>query len=125
MLNLWRRVGGASLELLEGKVLPGVDALSDAEAGEASSSGASVEDVELVEEGEFGTTEWKRVVEEASVELKEEGGSMMAKMKIDDVDVKGKRVFIRVDFNVPQDKKDPSIITNTARIDGALPTIKP
>jgi len=33
-------------------------------------------------------------------------------------------VLIRVDFNVPQDKKDPSIITNTARIDGAMPTIK-
>jgi len=48
----------------------------------------------------------------------------LAKMKISDVDVKGKRVFIRVDFNVPQDKKDPSIITNTQRIDGALPTIK-
>merc|ERR1712176_269981 len=28
------------------------------------------------------------------------------------------------DFNVPQDKKDPTIITNTQRIDGALPTIK-
>jgi phosphoglycerate kinase len=31
---------------------------------------------------------------------------------------------MRVDFNVPQDKKDPTIITNTQRIDGALPTIK-
>merc|ERR1712060_826615 len=30
----------------------------------------------------------------------------------------------RVDFNVPQDKADPTIITNTQRIDGALPTIK-
>jgi len=29
-----------------------------------------------------------------------------------------------VDFNVPQDKKDPTIITNTQRIDGAIPTIK-
>jgi len=29
----------------------------------------------------------------------------LAKLKIDQVDVKGKRVFIRVDFNVPQDKK--------------------
>jgi len=48
----------------------------------------------------------------------------LAKLKIDGVDVKGKRVFIRVDFNVPQDKKDPNIITNTARIDAALPTIK-
>lgn len=49
---------------------------------------------------------------------------MGPKLKVEDVDVKGKRVFIRVDFNVPQDKKDPTIITNTARIDGALPTIK-
>jgi phosphoglycerate kinase len=31
---------------------------------------------------------------------------------------------MRVDFNVPQDKKDPTVITNTQRIDGALPTIK-
>jgi len=48
----------------------------------------------------------------------------LAKLKIDEVDVKGKRVFIRVDFNVPQDKQDPNIITNTARIDAALPTIR-
>ena len=27
-------------------------------------------------------------------------------------------------FAVPQDKKDPSVITNTQRIDGAMPTIK-
>lgn len=46
------------------------------------------------------------------------------KVNVKDVDVKDKRVFIRVDFNVPQDKKDPTIITNTQRIDGALPTIK-
>lgn len=48
----------------------------------------------------------------------------MPKQKIENVDVSGKRVFMRVDFNVPQDKKDPTIITNTQRIDGALPTIK-
>jgi len=48
----------------------------------------------------------------------------LAKLKIDQVDVVGKRVFIRVDFNVPQDKDDPSIITNTARIDAAIPTIQ-
>eukprot|EP00448_Togula_jolla_P000594 CAMPEP_0170595056 /NCGR_PEP_ID=MMETSP0224-20130122/14341_1 /TAXON_ID=285029 /ORGANISM="Togula jolla, Strain CCCM 725" /LENGTH=868 /DNA_ID=CAMNT_0010919177 /DNA_START=70 /DNA_END=2676 /DNA_ORIENTATION=- len=46
------------------------------------------------------------------------------KLRIDSVDVKDKRVFIRVDFNVPQDKADPSIITNTQRIDAALPTIQ-
>jgi phosphoglycerate kinase len=49
--------------------------------------------------------------------------SSLNKLKVADVDVAGKRVFIRVDFNVPQDKKDPNIITNTARIDAALPTI--
>merc|ERR1712048_1361675 len=52
------------------------------------------------------------------------GGSALNKLKVDDVDVAGKRVFIRVDFNVPQDKTDPSIITNTQRIDAALPTVK-
>jgi len=46
------------------------------------------------------------------------------KVRIDSVNVDNKRVFIRVDFNVPQDKKDPSVITNTQRIDAALPTIK-
>jgi len=46
------------------------------------------------------------------------------KLSLAKVDVAGKRVFIRVDFNVPQDKKDHTIITNTQRIDGALPTIK-
>merc|ERR1740138_1750347 len=48
----------------------------------------------------------------------------MGKVSINDVDVKGKRVFMRVDFNVPQDKKDPTKITNTQRIDGAVPTIQ-
>src|SRR6187551_2105188 len=42
----------------------------------------------------------------------------MAKLSI-----KGKRVVMRVDFNVPQDKKTGAI-TNTQRIDAALPTIK-
>jgi len=48
----------------------------------------------------------------------------LAKLRIDAVDIADKRVFIRVDFNVPQDKADPSVITNTQRIDAALPTIK-
>ena len=39
------------------------------------------------------------------------------------MDVQDKRLFIRVAFNVPQDKKDPNIIT-TARIDAALPTVE-
>lgn len=37
-------------------------------------------------------------------------------------DLKGKKVFIRVDFNVPQD--DKGNITEDTRITGALPTIK-
>lgn len=47
----------------------------------------------------------------------------MAKLSIRDVDVAGKRVFVRVDFNVPQDKTTGEI-TNTARIAAALPTIQ-
>src|ERR1051325_231183 len=48
----------------------------------------------------------------------------MAKFKtIRDLDLKGKRVLMRVDFNVPQDKKTGAI-TNTQRIVAALPTIK-
>jgi phosphoglycerate kinase len=48
----------------------------------------------------------------------------MAKFKtIRDLQLAGKRVFIRVDFNVPQDKATGAI-TNTARIVAALPTIK-
>jgi len=43
-------------------------------------------------------------------------GSSLNKLQLKNVDVKGKRVLIRCDFNVPQDKKDPSIITNNARM---------
>ena len=46
----------------------------------------------------------------------------MAKKTIKDLNLAGKRVFIRVDFNVPQDKKTGAI-TNTQRITAALPTI--
>jgi phosphoglycerate kinase len=47
----------------------------------------------------------------------------MAKLFIEDVNLKGKRALIRVDFNVPQDKATGAI-TNTKRIEAALPTIK-
>lgn len=47
----------------------------------------------------------------------------MAKLSIDQLDLKGKRVLMRVDFNVPQDKKTGAI-TNTQRIMAALPTIQ-
>jgi phosphoglycerate kinase len=48
--------------------------------------------------------------------------SLSNKLSIQDVDVKGKRVLIRVDFNVPLD--DNKKVTNTQRIVGAIPTIK-
>ena len=47
----------------------------------------------------------------------------MAKLSIDKLDLKGKRVLMRVDFNVPQDKQTGAI-TNPQRIVAALPTIK-
>ncbi|MDR1812432.1 MAG: phosphoglycerate kinase [Candidatus Fibromonas sp.] len=47
----------------------------------------------------------------------------MSKLFIEDLDMQGKRVFIRVDFNVPQDKTTGEI-TNTKRIEAALPTIR-
>lgn len=47
----------------------------------------------------------------------------MAKKTLKDLNLTGKRAFIRVDFNVPQDKQTGEI-TNTQRITAALPTIK-
>jgi phosphoglycerate kinase len=44
----------------------------------------------------------------------------MGKQTIRDLEIRGKRVLMRVDFNVPQDK---GVITNSQRISAALPTI--
>jgi phosphoglycerate kinase len=47
----------------------------------------------------------------------------MPKLSIRDLDLKGKRIFMRVDFNVPLDPETLAI-TSDKRIKAALPTIK-
>ena len=49
--------------------------------------------------------------------------AMVLKKNIEDIPVKGKKVIVRVDFNVPQDKKTGAI-TDDKRIRGAIPTIE-
>ena len=49
----------------------------------------------------------------------------MAKLTVRDLDVKGKRVFMRVDYNVPMEEKDGQMVINdTTRIVETLPTLK-
>jgi phosphoglycerate kinase len=49
----------------------------------------------------------------------------MAKLTIRDLDVRGKRVFLRVDYNVPLEEKDGQmVITDDTRIVATLPTLK-
>ena len=49
----------------------------------------------------------------------------MAKLTVRDLDVRGKRVFLRVDYNVPLEEKDGKmVITDSTRIVETLPTLK-
>jgi len=49
----------------------------------------------------------------------------MAKLTVRDLDVRGQRVFLRVDYNVPMEEKDGRmVITDSTRIVETLPTLK-
>src|ERR1039457_2685264 len=49
----------------------------------------------------------------------------MAKLTVRDLDVRGKRVFVRVDYNVPMEEKNGEmVITDATRIVETLPTLK-
>jgi phosphoglycerate kinase len=49
----------------------------------------------------------------------------MAKLTVRDLEVRGKRVFVRVDYNVPMEEKDSKMVINDeTRIKETLPTLK-
>src|SRR5260370_5908971 len=49
----------------------------------------------------------------------------MAKLTVRDLNVAGKRVFVRVDYNVPLEEKDGRmVITDETRIVETLPTLR-
>src|SRR5438477_9762400 len=49
----------------------------------------------------------------------------MAKLTVRDINTRGKRVFVRVDYNVPLEEKDGQmVITDDTRIVETLPTLK-
>ena len=49
----------------------------------------------------------------------------MAKLTVNDLNVRGKRVFVRVDYNVPLEEKDGQmVITDATRIVETLPTLR-
>src|SRR5215468_7794718 len=49
----------------------------------------------------------------------------MAKLTVKDLNVRGKRVFVRVDYNVPlEEKEGKMVITDATRIVETLPTLR-
>jgi phosphoglycerate kinase len=49
----------------------------------------------------------------------------MAKLTVKDLDVRGKRVFVRVDYNVPMEEQDGQMVINdVTRIKETLPTLE-
>src|SRR6188768_2303461 len=49
----------------------------------------------------------------------------MAKLTVNDLDVRGRRVFVRVDYNVPMEERDGQMVINDAtRIKETLPTLQ-
>src|SRR5260370_8374484 len=49
----------------------------------------------------------------------------MAKLTVKDLNVRGKRVLVRVDYNVPMEEKDGQMaITDATRIRETLPTLE-
>ena len=54
--------------------------------------------------------------------LSEEGVILLRKVTVDDLDLKGKRVLMRVDFNVPLNERGD--LTDETRITATLPTIR-
>ena len=49
----------------------------------------------------------------------------MAKLTVNDIDVRDKRVLMRVDYNVPMEEKDGQMVINdTTRIKETLPTLR-
>jgi len=61
------------------------------------------------------------IVDDCGVQNKKFGYFVNGQKTIDKADIKGKRVFIRADFNVPLDENGN--ITNDGRIRSTLPTI--
>jgi len=49
---------------------------------------------------------------------------MQQKLGLNDIEVKGKRVLMRVDFNVPLDRAGAGVISDDQRIRAALPSIR-